>query len=198
MGTAVSVVSILGRRLRQLDHIARKQFGRVRGVLLFRLQCGNPFEQRRRSRFQQFLAAVDQVGVALPVNCPGEGVVGRPAVVNQSAGPIQIQQPFRRFPAPRRIDHVHHLVQSREFMQPCLLRLSLPLWFAERRRLPFSCMLCLLQGGHQLFNLIRQMINPLFEPLHRGFQFCIFRAKIPVFFNQSLILGVHDAEIPTR
>ena len=73
-----------------------------------------------RRRLQHFVAAVDQMGVALLVNGLRETVVGRPAVMHQLSAPVLAQKLHRRLTAARRIEDIGDGVQTSKLMQPSL------------------------------------------------------------------------------
>ncbi len=70
------------------------------------------------SGFQQSLAAALQVRQALLMNGAREAVVHAPAVMHQSARPVEPQQLLGRFAAARRIDHVTGFSSADERVQP--------------------------------------------------------------------------------
>ncbi len=77
--------------------------------------------QARRSGtggFQQFLAPPLQVRQALLMSGLRELVVHAPAVMHQSARPVEAQQLLGRFTAPRRINHITRFPSADERMQP--------------------------------------------------------------------------------
>ncbi len=83
-------------------------------------------------RFEQFLATTLQVSYALLMKGPCEAVVHAPAVMHQRARPVEPQQLFGRFVAPRGIDHITGCTLTDEGVQPGQASTDTPARFIRR------------------------------------------------------------------